>query len=41
MLYEVITEMKELYGKDNYYPNSTKNGSFNASLVQEQIDEGT
>ncbi|GAA0388146.1 hypothetical protein [Paenibacillus motobuensis] len=33
-------EMKELYGKDNYYPNSTKNGSFNASLVQEQIDEG-
>lgn len=32
-------DMKELYGLKNYYPVKTNNGSFNAALVQKQINE--
>lgn len=32
-------DMKELYGLKNYYPVKTNNGSFNAALVQKQIND--
>ncbi|WMT42049.1 hypothetical protein RE628_06325 [Paenibacillus sp. D2_2] len=32
-------DMKNLYGLDNYYPTSTKKGSLNVELIQEQINE--
>lgn len=32
-------EMKELYGLENHYPAKTSKGTFNADLVQKQINE--
>ncbi|WP_410771628.1 hypothetical protein [Fontibacillus sp. BL9] len=33
-------DMKEIYGKDNYFPAKSENGAFNSGLIQQQIEEG-
>jgi|GEM_PF-2008544 len=40
VLKQANEDMKNLYGRDNYYPTRTQKGAFNAALVQKQIDEG-